>query len=169
MTYETIRDKVVDLVGAVRTMKSFPYVTTADYLVEGIDKALDACWNVEPGDIGLSRNVGHLSNLFIPGVFKHAFIFSTDFDSDFKVPCIVEARRDGVKQRVAISPTLADYACILTPSIAVDPADRMRAAKKAMSLIGCAYDRAFEFDLEREIEFYGAQEKLKSPIVRTTN
>jgi hypothetical protein len=149
---EAIKRAIVFGVGDLRRTHGFPWFTTEDYETKGIDRALTASDAADFGDIGLSRFEGHLSNLFIPGFMKHAFIFTEDkFYKDY--PSIVEATKKGVQKKLAAVPLMADYCVILSPKNVTEE-DRKGACVKAESLIGEDYDSSFSFDIEKEMQFY---------------
>jgi hypothetical protein len=108
-------------------------------------RASGAC---RPGDIGIHRDAGYLSNLSIPGAFKHAWI-CVDGDD------IVEAVSEGVIRRHNTYPLMTDYGMILRP-IGVSGEDCYEAATRANNLVGCEYDANFKFDFAGDDEKYAA-------------
>jgi len=107
---------------------------------------------VKAGDVGLHRDRGFLSNLAIPGCFKHAWIFVTGSNGNDITDCmIVEATSDGVIHRHAMYPMWADFDIILRPkNITKDCIDK--AVGKARSIIGHPYDIFFRFNVEEELD-----------------
>lgn len=134
--------------GHIRRLDFFPYFTIYGYDVHKMTlrAAREVCSLTQPGDIGLHRDQGFLSNLAIPGGFKHAWIFVGNND------CI-EAVAEGVLKRDALVPLYSDYVIILRPR-GVSPTERKRALRRAENLVGCEYDANFRFDFEKEEEAY---------------
>lgn len=92
----------------------------------------------QAGDIGVHRDDGFLSNVGIPGCFKHAWFVSEDNQC-------VEAMSEGVICRDRMGPLMSDYAIILRPQgVSLD--DINMAIKRANSIVGCEYDANFRFD-----------------------
>lgn len=135
-------------VGHIRRLDNFPFFTAYGY--DGhkvIHKDVRRGSAVaRPGDIGLHRDEGFVSNLAIPGGFKHAWIFVHDNDC-------VEAISDGVVQRDCLAPMLTDYAVILRP-VGTVKADVDKALARAETLVGCEYDANFNFPLDQFDEDY---------------
>lgn len=127
--------------GDIRRLSSFPWCTWAstDHLMSHRD-ARNGSEASRPGDIGLHRDVGYLSNVGIPGAFKHAWICVED---DY----CVEALSEGVVKRDEIAPLLSDYAIILRPN-GVTQGDIAEAVARANALVGSEYDANFHFDFE---------------------
>lgn len=145
---------IVFFVGDVKKLDAFPWLTWArhEYLVT-FDEILAALPRVKYGDIGLHRARGYLSNVFIPGFMKHAWIHVQD---GLETPEIVEALSEGVLRRNAIHPIHSDYTILLTPreSAEVTDEERKGACLKAKQLEGARYDDRFEFNIEQELSFY---------------
>ena len=137
--------------GDVKKINAFPYVTWAEkkHLVN-YDEILATLPLIKYGDVGLHRECDYLSNIVIPGFMKHAWIHVED---GIKKPTIVEAVSEGVISRSALYPMLSDYTIILTPKNATEN-DRKGACLKARQLCGHGYDVNFEFDIEKELQFY---------------
>jgi hypothetical protein len=112
------------------------------------NEALDGIKISKAGDIGLHLDVGYLSNLAIPGFFKHAWIHVTD-GNELGRATVIEAISEGVVRRHAMYPVYSDYAIILRPpQDKVNQHDTELAIKYANRLEGCKYDSKFEFDIE---------------------
>lgn len=137
-----VKAKLFFWLGDIRRLDCFPYVTWAshDHKVDLKDSRY-AAQTLRPGDIGLHRDSGYLSNLGIPGAFKHAWVCVEGND-------IVEAISDGVVKRDNLYPLVTDYAIILRP-IGVSKTDINKTVERANALVGCEYDANFKFDLEQ--------------------
>jgi hypothetical protein len=137
-------------IGDIRAANSFPWFSTSIHHHKiSIEEALEGMLEVKYGDVGLHTDTGYLSNFFIPGFMKHAWVHTTDgFHGQ-----IVEAISEGVVQRSAMYPMLSDYTIILSP-INVTDEDRKGACVKANRIVGEKYDFDFEFDVEEELKFY---------------
>ena len=113
---------------------------------------------MQPGDIGLHRDHGYLSNVAIPGCFKHAWVHVEDGD-------IVEAVSEGVVRRNAIYPIYSDMTIILRPK----NKDGYVSSNRAKGLIGENYDVNFEFDIEKaNAHFYGNKASKYDPAFSCT-
>jgi len=150
--------KLVDFVGDIRSLNGFPWVTWApphDYKVD-LDEVLYALkYLIKPGDVGLHRDEGYLSNVAIPGFMKHAWVHVEPLRDDGTAPKIVEAVGEGVRHVNAIVPLKTDYAIIVRPkTIKHRPEGVKVAVDKAMRIIGENYDVDFDFDIEKEVEFF---------------
>lgn len=145
-----IINKLFSLVGDLHTAESFPWFSTSirHHKVK-IEEILESLSLIKYGDIGLHRDCGYLSNLFIPGFMKHAWIHTTDGIHGE----IVEAISEGVVKHSAIYPMLSDYTIILSPKNVTDE-DRKGACLKANKIVGEKYDFKFQFDIEKELQFY---------------
>jgi hypothetical protein len=158
--------RLVFWAGDIRRISHFPWITwdVHQHLVE-YDEAVRALPEVRPGDVGLHRDRGYLSNLAIPGFMKHAWIHvdgpvsCTDAAgaprADTTALQIVEAVSEGVVQRSALFPIRSDYTIILRPR-EVEPRQVERAVAKARQIVGSRYDAEFRFDIEEELEHFGA-------------
>jgi len=138
------------MVGDLHNTGKFPWIAcgSKEHLVK-FDEIVDAIPLIQYGDIGLHRDAGYLSNVFIPGFMKHAWIF-TEEGLDCK---IVEAISSGVTHRNFVYPMYSDYSIILRPR-GVSENDRKGACVKAKSIVGERYDHEFYFDIEKELQFY---------------
>jgi hypothetical protein len=153
--------RIVFLVGDIRKLDSFPYVTwdVHEHEVE-YDEAMEALCYVKAGDVGVHRDKGYLSNCAIPGFMKHAWVHVTDpvklqslndrEHYDTTKTEIVEAISEGVVRRHALYPIRSDYVIILRPKDA-NANDIVKAVKKANKIVGCEYDADFKFDIEEEL------------------
>jgi hypothetical protein len=156
--------RIVFWAGDVHRISHFPWVTwdVSEHLVE-YEEALAALPHIQPGDVGLHREKGFLSNLAIPGFMKHAWLHLNGperwtapggrerFDTD--AMRIVEAVSEGVLKRSALYPIRSDYAIILRPRNVEPPSVRFALAK-ARRIVGCEYDVNFEFDIESELDHF---------------
>ncbi len=145
-----LKAKLFFWLGDVRRLHAFPWITWAPHHCTSIDMrdVLAASGMCRPGDIGIHRDSGYLSNVSIPGAFKHAWICVDDED-------IVEAISDGVVRRHNTYPLLSDYAMLLRP-IGVSGAECFEAITRANHLVGCEYDANFLFDFAGDDANYAA-------------
>jgi hypothetical protein len=143
-----LKAKLFFWVGDIRRLHAFPWVTWAPHHCTSIDMqdVLTASSLCRPGDIGLHRDSGYLSNCSIPGSFKHAWICVEDDD-------IVEAISDGVIRRHNTYPLLSDFAIILRP-MGASGEDCYVASKRANDLVGSEYDANFLFDFAGDEKKY---------------
>jgi hypothetical protein len=154
--------------GQVRRLGHFPWVTwdVSEHLVE-YEESLSALPHVRPGDVGLHRERGYLSNLAIPGFMKHAWLHLNGAEK-FGAPGgggeqlfatagmeVVEAVGAGVLRRSALYPVRSDYTIILRPKD-VSPASTRWALEKSRRIVGCQYDTDFQFDIEAELDRFGS-------------
>jgi hypothetical protein len=138
-----VKAKIIFWAGDVRLLNSFPWITWASINHNiTLRQARDASSICRPGDIGLHRDSGFLSNLCIPGCFKHAWICVEDH-------YCVEAMSEGVIKRDEMVPLVSDYAMILRPRD-VSEAEIQEAVMRANMLVGSDYDANFNFDFETE-------------------
>lgn len=135
-------------VGHIRRLDHLPYFTVYGYDDHKVSHrdAREASHVARPGDIGLHRDEGFVSNLAIPGGFKHAWLFVHGHDC-------VEAVSDGVIRRDCLAPLLSDYAIILRP-IGTNKIEVDTTLARAESLVGCEYDANFNFPLDQFDEEY---------------
>lgn len=128
--------------GDIRRLNKFPWVTWATHHHGLSYRDMAEGWEVgRPGDVGLHKDNGFLSNLGIPGAFKHAWVVVNNKN-------IVEAISDGVIKRGALAPLVTDYAVLLRP-LGVTKAEVNRAVRRAERIVGSDYDANFNFDFER--------------------
>ena len=153
-TMKKILDKMHDIwetlvfwVGDIRSLSTFPWVTWAiRYHKVHFGEIHEASKIVQPGDIGVHRDDGYLSNVAIPGFQKHAWIHIEGGD-------IVEAISEGVVRRDMYYPLYSDYAIIFRPkNVTQEEIDL--AVTKAKSTIGENYDVDFNFDIETEVDIF---------------
>jgi len=147
--------EIVFFVGEVRHQPSFPWVTWAKrkHLVD-YDEILEVLPKIKYGDVGLHRDMGYLSNVFIPGFMKHAWLHTEDGATR---PQIIEAISDGVIKRNAIYPLFSDFSIILSPKDVTDE-ERAGACHKMNGILGAEYDVDFKFDIEDELKFYTGED-----------
>jgi hypothetical protein len=149
--------------GDIRVFPHFPYIGFGVHSYKtSYDEWLEALKYVEQGDIGVSTKHGFIfSNMAIPGVFKHAFIFTQGPKSirsekkrvvDVTECRIVEAISEGVVERHPIH-ALSDKMMILRP-VSVTDVDATLAADNAKRLVGSVYDDRFRFDIEDAISAF---------------
>lgn len=146
--------------GDVRTLGSFPWLTWAshDYSVS-YEVWLEAIKHARAGDVCLATKNGFIiSNSAIPGVFKHAMIFTqspTCIEVGARVLCdvsdarIVEAISEGVEEHHPLH-ARGDSIIILRPRGACEE-EIERAVERARRIVGCDYDAGFNFDIEAEL------------------
>ncbi len=148
---EEVWKKLVFLVGDIRQMHHFPWVSWAKHN-HGVEyeEILEVLPKIRYGDIGLHRDWGYLSNVAIPGFMKHGWIHTEDGREN---PQIVEAVSEGVIKRSAFYPMFSDYTIILRP-LKVTDEERKGACKKVNRVIGTHYDVDFKFDIEEELKYY---------------
>jgi hypothetical protein len=131
--------------GDIRRVGSFPWVTWAlnhhEMELRDVREASAVC---RPGDIGLHKDNGFLSNLAIPGAFKHAWICVDDH-------MCVEAVSEGVLKRDDMTPLVSDFAVILRPK-GVTEKEIQEAVVRANSIVGHPYDANFDFDFKETDE-----------------
>jgi hypothetical protein len=141
-----VKAKLVFWLGDIRRLDSFPWVTWASHGNYGVDLSdvREAARMCRPGDVGLHRDSWFLSNVGIPGAFKHAWIVVED-------DMCVEAISEGVVKRDLMYPLLTDYAVVLRP-YKMQPNKVRQAVERANGIVGCEYDANFNFDLETENE-----------------
>jgi uncharacterized protein YycO len=102
---------------------------------------------LEPGDILLSKVDGHLSNLFIPGQWKHAAIA-------YNSGTIIEAISEGVIETDLIDFILSKDKIVVLRSNKFGPSILVEAANQAKKLVGSKYDFEFKPD---NLAFYCAE------------
>ena len=153
------RNALLTLAGDLHYVNGFPWFSYAHRKHKvHMDEILEALKLVTHGDVGLHRDSGYLSNLFIPGFMKHAWIHTKDQHHPTDPNTIVEAISEGVVERNAVYPLLSDYSVILEP-LGVTDEDRKGACLKATRIVGESYDFDFEFDIEAELKFYKGGDK----------
>lgn len=158
--YQELWRKSVFLVGKIRRLPVFPWVTWAveDHSIS-YDEISEALPLIQFGDVGLHRYSGYLANLAISGFMIHAWVH-TEQGMDGK---IVEAVSEGVLHRSPFYGMYADYTIILRPK-EVTELERKGACKKAKQIIGSAYDVNFKFDIGKELAYFrrrqGGNEEL---------
>lgn len=147
--------------GDVKRIHHFPFITWShsDYDIS-YESWLEAIKHARPGDVGLATKNGYfLSNSAIPGVFKHALLFTkgaTCIEIGNRLLCdvsdarIVEAISEGVVQHHPLH-ARGDAIIILRPKGAKEW-DIEQALERAERIIGCDYDANFDFDVEVELE-----------------
>jgi hypothetical protein len=152
--FDSLWKKAVFLVGDIRTLNSFPWLTWAvhDHQVN-YEEIMEALPDIKFGDIGLHRDRGYMSNIAIPGFMKHGWIHVASGENS---PMVVEAVSEGVILRSALYPMYSDYTIIVTPRDVTD-AERKGACKKARQIVGEDYDVDFAFDIEKELKYYNGE------------
>lgn len=119
------------------------------------DEITQILLNVQPGDVGVHCDKGFLSNLFIPGAFKHAWLFKDQ-------ATVIEAVHLGVVERSARYSMRTDDLVILRPKF-ID-AGRQEAVDRALQVVGFQYDVEFEFDLNQEFNHLNRHDQAFSCI-----
>jgi hypothetical protein len=107
------------------------------------NEAMSSIYYTGEGYIGLHRNIGDLSNVAIPGMFKHAWIYTGD-------NYIVESVSEGVLERNFLHAVMSDYVIILKPLVSVEARLEAVARSQRLADLKMPYDDKFEFDLEVE-------------------
>jgi hypothetical protein len=145
MTIRDLRKKFIFAAGDIQRAHSIggftwrPYDRLIDYQEAERAKNL-----VVSGYIGLHRNRGDLSNIAIPGMMKHAWIFEDDN--------IVEAVSEGVLKRHPFHALMSDYAIIVRPDLELKYI--IEAGNRSEYMVGCPYDDRFQFDLDIEAALF---------------
>ena len=120
----------------------FPWVTWDHHEPKVSHEEIDHILSlVKPGDVGVHRDRGFLSNVFIPGIFKHVWLHSEDGK-------VIEAIAHGVVERSARYALRTDDLVILRPKVST--VARKTAVKTAKNVVGFKYDTAYDFDLKSE-------------------
>ena len=147
---------IVFWIGNVRRLKTFPWVTWDEHNPKVTHDEIDEITKlIQAGDVGIHMDEGFLSNLFIPGDFKHAWIH-VDKNQ------VIEAISEGVLQRSCRYALRTDKLVILRPKLT--PKQRLNAVKEAKRLVGFNYDVEFDFDLKEEFEFLSKHDQAFSCI-----
>jgi len=102
---------------------------------------------LKPGDVFLTRTLGHLSTIMIPGYWKHAAIMGPKGD-------VLEAIGRGVISNDLVSFMLSKDEVVIVRALFASPEVCLAAAKEAESLVGAEYD--YEFSLGNKA-FYCAE------------
>ena len=150
-----------------RRTKDIPYAVPTSGLVEQLKGKL------LPGDIIITRKNWVMSNMFLPGFFKHGILYVGSFEDvatrhlweDPEVarngdlhctPCddgherrIIEAIGEGVSLRSLEAGCQADYVAVFRPRL--KDQDIEIALKRAFSQLGKPYDFAFSFATEDKL------------------
>lgn len=113
------------------------------------DIALNVLQLVKPGDIGLHRNIGDLSNVVIKGFMKHAWLFKSPEK-------IIEAVSEGVLLRHPLHAMITDFAVILRPHVSVKA--KREAVRRGIDTVGADYDDTFTFDIDIEKSLFADKE-----------
>jgi hypothetical protein len=143
-----VLDILYDNISQLHMMKAPPFVSCEDKTPGVGYKEIETCLGLaQKGDVALTHHVGYLSNVIIPGFWKHAFLVTdnTGFSET------VEATHIGVHYNTGMESFAADYAVLLRPK--VEMSDCLVAIDRIKTLIGLPYDRAFQFDIERETKY----------------
>ena len=111
---------------------------------EAVADRFKAVTILEPGDVILAMIRGELSNLFIPGDWKHAAIFYGFLDEDR--PTIIEAIGQGVIEKDLMSFMFRkDRVAIFRPRFA-SVRQKLAACAQARACVGRPYDYEFRGD-----------------------
>ena len=168
---ETVNDMIDAAGGQLKAIQEFLFTLTGDIrmpLVDGITfsrrQKRSLRKSLKPGDIILTFSSGYLSNIFLPGYFKHVLTFTGTHDQKKNKYIkgirlkpeqqklistehdIIEANSDGVTTS-KLENYLNGYAnrmIIFRPSLSDD--DISTVMNNLHSYLGVAYD--FDFDLE---------------------
>jgi hypothetical protein len=148
----SIWTSLVFWVGDIRSLGKFPWVTWAIRHHEVDFREIhEARLIAKPGDVGVHRDNGYLSNVAIPGFMKHAWIHVEDGK-------VVEAISEGVVKRDMYYPLYSDFSVILRPR----SPHSTGAVAKAESIVGENYDVDFSFDIEKEMAYYSSEWERES-------
>ncbi len=183
---ETVSDMINTAGSQLKAIQEFLFTLTADVrmpLVEGIKLTRRQKKffkkSLKPGDIILTYSSGYLSNLILPGYFKHVFSYTGEqnkknkYIKDIRLKPdqqklinpdhnIIEANSDGVSTRY-IDNYLNGYAdriIVFRPQLSDDQIDSVM--KNMYSFIGMDYD--FDFDLDN-----GEKQTCSEIIYRSYN
>lgn len=144
--------------GDVCYMRHFPWITWDKHGYDvSPEELLEGLKVVKAGYIGLATKKGYfISNMAIPGLFKHAFIFvNSPYECthgiDVGAMRIVEAVSEGVQEWHPLN-ARADYMVFLRPRVGDE--QRLKAASVAKKMVGCDYDAGFNFDIEEELKHF---------------
>lgn len=155
-----LKKKVVFWAGDTHLLHKFPWLSWSIHRYNVDLGEISECMSeIRHGDIGLHRDWGYMSNLFIPGFMKHGWIHVED--NEKQNPMIVEAISEGVVCRSSYYPMYSDYTIILSPKN-VTEAERRGACKKAKSIVGVEYDYDFKFNIEHELDHYSGENKVEA-------
>jgi hypothetical protein len=148
-----LKAKIFFWLGDICRLGSFPWVTWVPKSHKmSFRDVREASFICRPGDIGLHKDDGFLSNLGIPGAFKHAWICVENH-------MCVEAISEGVIKRDDMAPLVSDYVVILRPR-GVGKDSTTEAVARANALVGHPYDVNFKFDFkETEDALFGCRAK----------
>lgn len=143
--FDRIWTKIVFKVGDIRRISHFPFITwDTTHCEMDYSEATEALRLIKPGDVGLSRHSLFLSNVFLPGCFKHAFFL-------FNSNTTIEAVSEGVLKRHSLYPVYTDYCIILRPK-SLNDEELLKAIIKAENAVGREYDAHFAFDMEKYVK-----------------
>ena len=183
---ETVNDMINTAGSQLKAIQEFLFALTADVrmpLVEGIKlnrrQKKSFKKSLKPGDIILTFSSGYLSNLILPGYFKHVFSYTgkqnkkNRYITDIRLKPdqqnliksdhdIIEANSDGVRTTY-IENYLNGYAdriIVFRPSLSDDQIDSVM--RNMYSFIGMDYD--FDFDLDN-----GEKQTCSEIIYRSYN
>jgi hypothetical protein len=93
---------------------------------------------IRPGDVLVTRKENALTNYFLPGYWPHAALYVGEHH-------VVEALKDGVRERTMDSPLGNDAVAVIRPQLS---SERIaEAIARARTLVGKPYD--FDFDFTR--------------------
>ncbi len=158
--FNTVKRKVVFFAGDLHKLHAFPWLTWSIHRHQvDLGEVQEVMSGIKHGDIGLHRDWGYLSNLFIPGFMKHGWIHVED--NSLNNPMVVEAISEGVVCRSSYYPMYSDYTIILSPKGVTDK-DRKGACSKAKRIVGVKYDHDFNFEIDKELEYYQGTDKERA-------
>ncbi len=110
---------------------------------------------MRPGDVIVTRHDDALSNLFLPGYWPHAALYMGELEhaqdippvqrsGDISGPCFLEAKKDGVRVRLAEETFGVDELLVLRPPLEPDLIEELL-GKSLRELAGKPYDFVFDF------------------------
>jgi hypothetical protein len=142
--------------GAIRRLKKFPWLTWDQREPTITHDEIDAIeLLIQPGDVGVHFDWGYLSNLFIPGQFKHVWIHVDQHT-------VIEALAPGVLHHSCHTPLYTDSLVILRPKVSVEV--KAAAVQRALDIVGFNYDVAFDFNLSAEFKHLNKHDQAFSCI-----
>ena len=157
--------------GDICLLEHFPWITwdkhgydiTPEALMTGLEQ-------IQPGYVGLATKKHYIvSNLAIPGLFKHAFVFTQgpvkhDHGIDTGPVRIVEAISEGVKEWHPMN-ARADFMVFLRPRVLEEHCHK--AVSVARRMVGCDYDAKFNFNMEEELKHFKDTNILPAEKIQT--
>jgi hypothetical protein len=146
--------------GDICVLRHFPWITWDKHGCRVSEEEwMDAMAELRSGDIVLTTHERYpLSNLAIPGCFKHAGLIVegpmlAGGLPDIRSARVVEAVSEGVQDWSPMR-MRADRMIVLRPKDMTED-DVRRAKTRAVRIVGCNYDASFKFNMEQELAWLG--------------